>query len=619
MNIQNRYWCPAGYHSNVSHQTSVASPRSKLTPKSFSAALIFVGGLGLAAQVDAKQVILIHTGDLHGHLVSPPNVHIDSPGRVEGEGGVARIATVVNGLREKHKGKTLYINTGDTLQGSAEALFTRGQAMIDVLNLFKPDFHAPGNWDFLYGSERFLETFIGADGQPPLAPWNALAANLYYSDTHPKAGQRVLPPYKVVTVNGVKIGILGMTTKRAIAAIGPIATKDFTFTDGDDELPHFIDVLRNQKKVDLLVMIAELELAHSIRLTEKHPGVDIVLSSDMHETTLKPIINKAGTVLVEEAEDGKMVGVLRVNVNVKDNKLQSWKWQPRTITDEIKEDPEVAAKIAEVRAPFLSGTFVPGQKVTIGGNETELLRPLDTVVGYTAVPLHRSNFTHEDLPAVIEGTSHDFLVDAFRWAAGSDFATLRGFRYGTRVEPGPITMDDLYHYLPIAARIAKVNPIYGKQLKDQVENSSRGVFDPDPELWTGGWMFGYSNVTFDLDVYAPYGSRGSNIRIGGELIDPTATADTPGATPYSVAGYWYADDPNTINNCGNCSNPGATIEVVKDENGKPLDATEIVVRYLQSLPSQTANPETHRINLLEPLPPPQFGNPELQPLRGAIR
>ncbi len=33
-------------------------------------------------------------------------------------------------------------------------------------------------------------------------------------------------------------------------------------------------------------------------------------------------------------------------------------------------------------------------------------------------------------------------------------------------------------------------------------------------------MFGYSNVTFDLDVYAPYGSSGSNIKIGGKAIDP---------------------------------------------------------------------------------------------------
>jgi len=37
---------------------------------------------------------------------------------------------------------------------------------------------------------------------------------------------------------------------------------------------------------------------------------------------------------------------------------------------------------------------------------------------------------------------------------------------------------------------------------------------------------------------------------------------------------------------------------VKDEQGKPLDVSEIVVRYWKTLPKMTANPTGHRINLL---------------------
>jgi sulfur-oxidizing protein SoxB len=57
---------------------------------------------------------------------------------------------------------------------------------------------------------------------------------------------------------------------------------------------------------------------------------------------------------------------------------------------------------------------------------------------------------------------------------------------------------------------------------------------------------------------------------------------------------------------------------VKDEQGNPLDISEIVVRYLKTLPNMTANPEGHRINLLKPLPLPIFDNPEIQPLGGAL-
>lgn len=565
-------------------------------------------------------VTLIHIGDIHGHMVPRPNARSDSNGRMEG--GLARMYTKIKEIRERNE-DTLLLNTGDTVQGSAEALFTRGQALINILNLFGIDAHAPGNWDFVYGSSRFLETFSGVGGKSPLAPWNAVACNLYYSTSaeDPKTpfpaavqGKLVLPPYRIVREGNLKIGILGFTTNRGVAAVGPTATRGFKYTQGDTELPYYIDLLRNKEGVDLLVLISEQELANNLRLTDTYPGVDVVLSADMHEETSKAIVGKNGTLLVEEGQDGTQVGELTLTVANK--KVVSYTWTQHLIDESIFPNPIIAAKILWERWPFVSGKgFKPGQTTTVGGNTTTLLRPIDTVVGYTTIPLHRSNFSDEDLPAVVEGSSHNFLTDAFRWAAGSDFATLRGFRYGTHILPGPITMEDLYHFLPIAPRIAKAGPIYGKQLKDQVENSSRSVFDPNPRNWRGGWMFGYSGVSFDLDVYQPYGSRGSNIKVNGVPIDPNATETTPGATAYHVAGYWYADDPDTINNCGNCA--AGTITPLVDEQGNPLDATEIVVRYLNSLPNRTVTPTLHRINLLRPLPAPRYGFPVMQPLQGS--
>jgi sulfur-oxidizing protein SoxB len=643
--------------------------------RSLAGKFTVLAGLMISCAVFAGQgeFTLIHSGDIHGHLVPRPNVRSDTTGHMEG--GLARMATAINQIREANSGNTLYINTGDTLQGSAEAMFTRGQALIDVMNLLKPDFNEPGNWDYLYGTERFLETFVGSPGKPPLFNTQTVAANLYYvcpgvsaplcpgkvsgkpgasdrpalgvdrktigapgyidfpsTDAHtpyPKqAGQRPLPPYLVKTINGVKVGILGMTTARAIRAVGPMATQGFVFTDGEKEMPYYINKLRNIEHVDVLVMISELELSRTIDLASRYPGVDFVLNADMHERTLQPIILKTGTVLVEEGQDGTMLGEINIKVkeghkNPVDSKL-TWTWTPHVITDDIEEDEAVARKIAEVRAPFVNSTFVANQTVTIGGNTSTLLRPVDTVVGYTAVPLHRSNFSDNktDSPAVIEGTSSDLIADAMRWAANSDFATIRGFRYGTHIVPGPITMSDIYHYLPIGARVAKAYPIYGRQLKRQIENSSRGAFSTRPDLWTGGWLFGYSNVTFDLDVYAPYGAMGSNIKIGGKTVDPNdegkyGAPHTP-SVPYSVAGYWYAEDPKTINNCGSCAAESNSIDTVKDEQGNPLDVSEIVVRYLKTLPNMTANPQGHRINLLKPLPTTAFNNPELQPLKGVV-
>jgi len=248
---------------------------------------------------------------------------------------------------------------------------------------------------------------------------------------------------------------------------------------------------------------------------------------------------------------------------------------------------------------------VPGQKVTVGGNATTLLRPVDEIIAYTHVDLHRSNFADEDMPAVVEGSSHDLITDAMRWAGGTDTATIRGFRYGTHVPAGwPITMEDVYHYLPVAAKLGKSPKACGADLKMQIENSTAGTFSPDPTAWAGGWMFGYSNMSFDLDACAGFGidaatQRGTNIRLGGALINTadayngTTRLCASGATPYSVAGYWYADDPTTINNCPPCrgrliqvvTNSGETVDVdpaALPDSDSLLDITEAVVRYLQA-------------------------------------
>ena len=147
----------------------------------FAGKLFLLGGLILfsTAFAGTGELTLIHSGDIHGHLVPRHNVRSDNTDRMEG--GLARMATVINHIRKANPGKTLYFNTGDTLQGSAEALFTRGQALFEVMNLLKPDFDEPGNWDYLYGTERFLETFVGSPVKPPLFHTQAVAANLYYA------------------------------------------------------------------------------------------------------------------------------------------------------------------------------------------------------------------------------------------------------------------------------------------------------------------------------------------------------------------------------------------------------------------------------------------------------
>jgi len=552
-----------------------------------------------------RQVTLIHMGDVHGHLVPRPHLRSDGDGREQG--GLARMYTRIEEIR-RARPNALLINTGDTIQGSAEAMFTRGQALVDVLNLFRIDAFAPGNWEFVYGTARFLELFAGPD---PQAPWNTIAANVYH-DGEPyaaKGGQRVLPPYLVREVGGVKVGILGLTTDRGPQVVGRAVTRGFRFlrngTEVDAEVRALVAELRGRHAVDLVVLASEMGIANNIRLAEAIPGIDVVLSSDMHEIAVKPFVTTNGTVIVEEGQDGTVIG--EITLAVDGGKVTAWQHRLHVIDSRIAEDAKVAAAVAEARKTFVAGPAFTQHVNPFNG--TRLPRPIDTVVGRTAVALHRSNFSHETMPAVIEGSSHDFLTDAFRAQTGADIGAIRGFRYGTHVAPGPIRMEDLYHFIPIGPQIAR-GEIAGRQLKAQIEAAADGSLNPQVQNWTGGWLFNFSGVTMSIDPLAASGQRASEIRVFNgasgqwEALNPERT--------YTYASYHYAADPDLINVV-----PVKNVQVLKDDKGQPLDGVEVVVRYLNSLPDRTANPALNRITLKRPLPRAISASPEVQPWRGA--
>ncbi len=573
-----------------------------------------------------KEITLIHMGDLHGHTIARPNLRSDGDGRLEG--GLARMYTKIQSIR-KSAGNSLLINTGDTIQGSGEALYSRGQALVDVVDLFGIDAFAPGNWEYVYGPDRFKEFFAAGSGKQGVGNrWGALAANLYntapsdsagrivdadgvvvtspafpagipatlprvhtaqeYNDWHAwyaDNGERVLPPYAIKTVGDVKVGIVGCTTRRGPQVVGRWVVEGIEFTDCAQEVPRFVAEVRAQR-VDLVVLITEIEVGANIEMVSTFDAldgdnhIDLILNSDMHEETVHPIRvpNKsrtATTLLLEEGQDGTMIGEIRFEL--RDGKVSGWEFKPHRIHDGIKADKTIARKVAQVRAPYTTefARYAADPALREGFHRnpfanTYLNGSLDEVVGSTQKALHRSGFTDEALfssdpdamPAAIEGTSHDWIADAIRWWAGSDLATVRGFRYGTHVQPGPITRNDLYHFVPIGARVGKAGKIHANQLRNQVDNSSLAVFSTSPmdtnvksnpynnEGWAGGWMFAYSGPTLSFDPYwvrrgptpgvypGDSRARGITVTLSCDRLPPTELDSSQACTQDPVSGEW---------------------------------------------------------------------------------
>lgn len=704
-----------------------------------------------------KELVFIHTGDFHGDLQAHSNLRA---GAAQQEGGLARVATVVKSIRARNAKKTIYVHTGDTISGSAEATFTRGAALVKIVDQLGVDAFTPGNWEFSFGIYRYLQFFghptqlnaiapgdenamavvIPPFEQGPIASygkpfadgyrWGALSANAYYNGARldpgvvdAGVGNLLTRPYKVMTVNGVKVGMFACTTNRGPQVVSSVITTGISFSNckgeirfpqnqaiawdsathpnrgqennaGDvgfrvvPEIPKWVKHLREVEKVDLVVMLSEAGLAENIFNAENIDGIDLIFSSDMHEKTTLPVVvtqpSGKKTVIVEQGEDAAQVGELEVSF--KNGKLKSWEWKAHSIDQTVREDPAVAALVAQVVSPYYAAGSYAQDRHTLAPwyyqnpyNGAELSDPLDTVIGVTEIELSRNRFSNEYnpgafiMPAVIEGSGHDLIVDAFRVMSGADVGAIRGFRYTNTVAPGPITLGDIYHYMPIGAMVAKAsipatpldepadkrgNLDWPRNLLQEIELSGNSSMDPLVTEWSGGWVWNYSGIHFDFEPFNPNfkpalhnnGSRVSNAILQDAVNTPLSEK---GQVMY--ASYYYDGDPNRVNRNqivpnGQCRALGLSLrECAKDKISilaqtsagvlvyvnpvvykagltdgslRPLDAVEVVRRYIQTHLNARVRAQAFdfpRINLSTQLVDStvEFGFAAIEPLRGA--
>lgn len=515
--------------------TGVVLTGCLLTSVSLSA-IAAKGGKG-----DAEIITLMQFSDLHGKMI--PHQDIFPGGRASGDsGGLAKVATVVKKIRQENP-NSLLLNVGDTTHGTAEANFTLGEALMPGVNALGIDVMVPGNWDFGYGPAVFRNRFTGAS--IPLSPNNrttlsatkvgceisaptcsitpanfdVVAVNLYnYNESTGKRGGRVLPPYVIKEVGGVKIGVIGIT-----ADMVPQQAQAFNiglrFTMGyeDNELPAMIKDARTEG-AKLIVVISELGLAKDIQIAKEIKGIDVMFSGHTHEQTVDPIIIKHpdnGITIVTEAGEDQFLG--RLDLEVNGNGIDSYSWELIEIDETVAEDPAMKAIVEDSRKTFVAGpdfkchTFGPGG-FAYGEGHT-LCDPLETVVGKTDVTLERWD--------VLEDESNNLMTTAFLETAlnaipgatlDNTLTTTNGFRFDTVIlgdgtslsgggtANGDITLGDLYAYYPNGAALAATE-FSGGRLKEAWEGILNIVFYPQPYLQRGGWFLGYSeNMHFNLDL-----------------------------------------------------------------------------------------------------------------------
>lgn len=477
-----------------------------------------------AAAQPVKRITILHLADTHGKVDTHPEFFLENGKPVFRQaGGIARIATLVKQVRAEQPGRVMLFNVGDTFFTSGITALSNGQATVPIFNALDIDAWTPGNWDFQPNKRAYEERL-------KLIKFPVLAMNLYDAET----GQRRHDPYLVKEIDGVKVGVIGMTSIKVIKEMAPAVGKGwrFTFKEG---LVETIRELKQRQKADVLILLSELGLAQEVQLAKEleGSGLDFILGAETHERTFEPVVS-GGIPVVQSGSEGSFLG--RLDVTVQGGRVTGYQWKLIEIEpSKYAPDPEIQRLVDEAKAPYKD--------------------KLSQVVGRTETVLYRNN--------VLETTVDNFITDAVREYTGADITMTRAFRYGHPVMPGDITLDDLYNMLPVNPKL-RVGRITGQQYLDRMEDLLERVFSADAFRQSGGWIDRSAGTLIRFTANAPPGKRLVEVLVNGKPIDPNGS--------YTIAACAREGDP-----------PDALCQINQIKDARTLDvrAHDVLIAYLR--------------------------------------
>jgi S-sulfosulfanyl-L-cysteine sulfohydrolase len=416
--------------------------------------------------------------------------HVDFPelakryGRM---GGYAHIATLVKRVRAERAGRTLLLDGGDTLQGSATSLWTNGEDMVRAINQLGVEVFAP-HWEFTYGIKRVKEVFGDLTTRGTFKG-EFLAQNVV-DIIWGLPGDPVFHPYTIRELGGARVGIIGQAFPYTPISHPLRFVPDLSFGIREERVQALADELRTKHKVDAVVLLSHNGVAVDLKLAGRVKGVDVILGGHTHDGIPQPI--KVGnTLVINSGAHGKFLS--RLDLDVRKGRVLDYRYKLiPVLSGHIPEDPEMAALIRSIRAPYESRL---GEKLAV--TESVLFR--------------RGNFN---------GNFDELVLEAMLKHHDAQVAFSPGFRWGTSVLPGqPITLEDVYSHTALTYPNTWARDMTGAEIKTIMEDVAENLFHPDPYFRQGGDMVRMGGITYTIDVTKPGGRRVSDMRIGGRPVD----------------------------------------------------------------------------------------------------
>ncbi|WP_417769843.1 thiosulfohydrolase SoxB [Stappia sp.] len=404
-------------------------------------------------------------------------------------GGVDRIATVLKSIRAEREDNTLFLDGGDTWQGSYTPLKTGGGDMIEVMNALRPD-AMTGHWEFTYGADKVKEMVEAL-------PFPFLGGNI--RDT--EWDEAVFEAYRIYERGGVRVGVIGQAFPYTPVANPRWMMPTWSFGIREEEVQANVDAVRAEG-ADVVVLLSHNGFDVDRKLAGRVAGIDVILTGHTHDALPEPV--KVGkTLIIASGSNGKFLS--RLDLDVQDGEVKDFRYRLIPVfSDVITPDAEMSALVEKVRAPYAG----------------ELARELATA---ETLLYRRGNFN---------GTFDDMICEALIEQRDAQISLSPGFRWGTSVPAGsPITVEDLHNATSMTYPAAYRSEMTGALIKEILEDVGDNLFNADPYYQQGGDMVRIGGMAYAIDP---------NATIGNRISDMTLLADgTPieAGKSYVVAGW----------------------------------------------------------------------------------
>ncbi|MGV3223337.1 5'-nucleotidase C-terminal domain-containing protein [Staphylococcus hyicus] len=374
-----------------------------------------------AQATSSKTHTILHTNDIHGRLV-------EEEGRVI---GMAKTKTI----KDQHH-PDLMLDAGDAFQGLPLSNQSKGEEMAKAMNAVGYDAMVAGNHEFDFGFDQ-LKKLEGMLNFP------ILSSNVY------KNGKLAFKPSAIIEKNGVRYGIIGVTTPETKTKTSPTGIRGVTFDDPLKSVLREMDALNG--KVDAFVILSHLGvdsttqetwrsdyLTQQIQQRSQYTVPTIVI--DGHSHTVMQHGQMYGRDLLAQTGTA-LANVGKIDFNFNNNTVSDLKASLISVKDvaQIQPDQIVKAQVDKANEAFLKETsevVIPNNKIDFVGERDHVRR-------------HETN-----LGNAIADAMEAYSKDHFSQPA--DFAVTNSGGIRASINKGEVTLNHIITVLPFGNTISQI-------------------------------------------------------------------------------------------------------------------------------------------------------------------